>query len=162
MPSSKLKHFLQRGRQCHIHFKRTNLAEVTYMPRSHALKVSRQIRMQIQMVYMPHHNWLPDGMGPWSKEGAADNCIKSFLLWKVHSYLLCFGGSICLLYQAAEQPKLLGNNYHLKDNLLTLCCCCLAAKLCLCDPTDCSTPGSSVFHYLKFAQIHIHWVGDTI
>ena len=27
----------------------------------------------------------------------------------------------------------------------------------------CSTPGSFVFHYLpEFAQIHVHWVGDTI
>ena len=30
------------------------------------------------------------------------------------------------------------------------CCCCSVANLCpiLCDPTDCSTPGSSVLHYL--------------
>ena len=28
---------------------------------------------------------------------------------------------------------------------------------------DCSTPGSSVLrHFLEFAQIHIHWVGDAI
>ena len=28
---------------------------------------------------------------------------------------------------------------------------------------DCSMPGSSVLHYLlKFAQIHLHWVGDAI
>ena len=28
---------------------------------------------------------------------------------------------------------------------------------------DCSTPGSSVLHYLlEFTQIHVHWVGDTI
>ena len=28
---------------------------------------------------------------------------------------------------------------------------------------DCSTPGSSVFHYLlDFAQTHVHWVGDAI
>ena len=27
---------------------------------------------------------------------------------------------------------------------------------------DCSTPGSSVLHYLpEFAQIHVHWVGDA-
>ena len=33
----------------------------------------------------------------------------------------------------------------------------------LCDPTDCSTPGFSVLHYLlDFAQIHVHWVGDAI
>ena len=33
----------------------------------------------------------------------------------------------------------------------------------LCDPMDCSTPGSPVLHYLpEFAQIHVHWVGDAI
>jgi len=45
------------------------------------------------------------------------------------------------------------------------CCCCLVARLCptLCDPMDCSTPGSSVFHYfLEFAQIRVHWVSDAI
>ena len=35
--------------------------------------------------------------------------------------------------------------------------------LTLCDPKDCSTPGSSVLHSLpEFAQIHVHWVGDVI
>ena len=37
-------------------------------------------------------------------------------------------------------------------------CCCLVAKSCptLCDPTDCSTQGSSVLHYLpEFDQIHV-------
>ena len=35
--------------------------------------------------------------------------------------------------------------------------------LSLCDPMDCSMPGSSVLHYLpEFAQTHVHWVGDAI
>ena len=30
-------------------------------------------------------------------------------------------------------------------------------------PHDCSTPGVPVYHYLpKFAQTHVHWVGDAI
>ena len=40
-------------------------------------------------------------------------------------------------------------------------CCCSVAKLCLtlCDPIDCSMPGSFVLHYLpEFAQIYVHWV----
>ena len=33
----------------------------------------------------------------------------------------------------------------------------------LCDPTDCSMPGFPVHHqYPKFAQAHVHWVGDAI
>ena len=36
--------------------------------------------------------------------------------------------------------------------------CCLVAKLCLtlCDPMDCSRPGSSALHHLlEFAQTHV-------
>ena len=35
--------------------------------------------------------------------------------------------------------------------------------LTLCDPINCSTPGSSVFHYLpELAQTYVHWVSDAI
>ena len=54
-----------------------------------------------------------------------------------------------------------------KSSLLinTMNCCCSVAQSCptLCDPVDCSTPGSSVLHYLlELAQTHVHWVGDAI
>ena len=46
------------------------------------------------------------------------------------------------------------------------CCFCLSAvKSCLtlCEPMDCSTPGSSVLHHVpELAQMHVHWVGDAI
>ena len=44
-------------------------------------------------------------------------------------------------------------------------CCFSVAVSCptLCDPMDCSTPGSSVLHHLpEFAQTYIHWVSDVI
>ena len=44
-------------------------------------------------------------------------------------------------------------------------CCYLVTKryLTLCNPMNCSTPGSPVLHYLpEFPQIHIHWVSDAI
>ena len=44
-------------------------------------------------------------------------------------------------------------------------CCCSITKLCpiFCNPTHCSTPGSSVLHPLPgFAQIYVHWVSDAI
>ena len=47
----------------------------------------------------------------------------------------------------------------------SLCCCCSVTMPCLtfCNLMDCSMPGSSALHYLlKFAQIQVHWVGDTI
>ena len=45
------------------------------------------------------------------------------------------------------------------------CYCCSVTKACptLCDPVDCSTPGSPVLHYFpEFAQTHVHWVGNAI
>ena len=46
-----------------------------------------------------------------------------------------------------------------------MACCCLVTKSCLTllDPRSCSMPGLLVLHYLpKFAQAHVHWVGDVI
>ena len=43
--------------------------------------------------------------------------------------------------------------------------CCSVAQSCLtlCDPVDCSTPGSSVLHCLaEFVQINVHCVGDGV
>ena len=43
--------------------------------------------------------------------------------------------------------------------------CCSVAQSCLtlCDPMDCSMPGSPILHYLpELAQTHVHWVHPTI
>ena len=45
------------------------------------------------------------------------------------------------------------------------CCCCSVANLCptLCNPMDCSMTGFPVPHHLQeFAQVHDHWISDTI
>ena len=43
------------------------------------------------------------------------------------------------------------------------CCSVTRSCLTLCDPTDCSTPGSSVLHcILEFAQIPVHRVSHAI
>ena len=43
------------------------------------------------------------------------------------------------------------------------CCSITNSCLILCDPMDCSTPGSSVLHDLpEFTQIHVHWVSGAI
>ena len=37
------------------------------------------------------------------------------------------------------------------------------SRVWLCDPRDCSMPGSSFLHYVpEFAQTHVPWVDDTI
>ena len=43
-------------------------------------------------------------------------------------------------------------------------CCCSAAQSCptLCNPMDCSTPGSPVLHHLpELDKTHVHGVGDA-
>ena len=67
----------------------------------------------------------------------------------------------------SQYSSFLGLKLKLMDTYVPsiCCCCCSAAKSCptLCDPVDCSLPGSSVLHYLlEFAQIHVHWVGNAI
>ena len=57
------------------------------------------------------------------------------------------------------EEVMLQNIFPLEVGTVKICCCCSVAKSCLTlgDPTDCSTPGSSVPHYfLEFAQIHVH------
>ena len=51
-----------------------------------------------------------------------------------------------------------------KGNVCRYCFCSVTQSwLTLCNPMDCSMPGSPVLHYLlKFAQTHVHWVGDAI
>ena len=45
-----------------------------------------------------------------------------------------------------------------------ICCCSVAKSFpTLCDPMDCSMPGSSVLHWVpEFAQIGVHWFGDAV
>ena len=48
---------------------------------------------------------------------------------------------------------------HLETSIGDITFCSSVAKSCLtlCDPIDCSVPGSSVLHYLpKFILIHVH------
>ena len=58
----------------------------------------------------------------------------------------CGGTFLNVLYYLRSH-KAFSNN-RLRGN--SFCCCCSFAKSCLtlCDPMDCSLPGSSVLHYL--------------
>ena len=45
----------------------------------------------------------------------------------------------------------------------TLCCLFARSWPTFCNPTNYSTPGFPVLHYLpEFAQTHVHWVSDAI
>ena len=76
---------------------------------------------------------------------------------------------IFLLLESTDSRFIHGSSslflHHLFSFTFSSFCCCSVAKSCLalCDPMDCSTPGSSVLHRLpEFAQIHVHWVSDAI
>jgi len=64
----------------------------------------------------------------------------------------------------------LSSTFHLPflSSSLTLCTEGLCGSIAksystLHDPMDCSTPGFSVPHHLlKFAWVHVHWIGDAI
>ena len=86
----------------------------------------------------------------YTRECSLCTCEKSIFCFKFNWYLLDI-----------NQVKWIWSIVLFK----TCICCCPVAKLCrtLCDPMDCSTPGSPLFHYLLgFAQIRVHWVSDAV
>ena len=56
------------------------------------------------------------------------------------------------------------NNLCFKFRIQLLHVCSLAQScLTLCNPINCSTPGSPVLHYLlESAQVHVHWASENI
>ena len=51
------------------------------------------------------------------------------------------------------------------SDILCIFCCCSVAKSCptLCNPMDCSAPGSpGLYHCLELAQTHVQWVSGAI
>ena len=88
------------------------------------------------------------------EEGTPDSCSTWTLLIK---YSECWAEKRLPLKRQMFKSHALGHS-----TLPLCCCCCSVAKLCptLCNPMDCSTPGSSVRHCLpEFAQIHVSWAG---
>jgi len=97
--------------------------------------------------------------------------------WNNGLQFLQFCYSVCVMlkmsfrklpFQTHHCEELYVNTYVINHIWVTLSfklCCCSVTQLCpiLCEPMDCSTPGPSVPHYLlKFAQVHIHCIGDAI
>ena len=92
--------------------------------------------------------------------------------WKIfwnHTFGLSLEKSRCF-HQGRFLNQLkswfLARRYLLSSLVLIFpCCCCSVTKSypTLCDPMGCSMPGPLVLHYLpEFAEIHVHWVGDTM
>ena len=75
-------------------------------------------------------------------------------------------GKSCLfrtLLDTASELTLVLEHHHSPSLIRVKCCCCSVAESCpICDLMDCSTPGSSIFHYLlEFVPIHVRWVSDA-
>ena len=95
------------------------------------------------------------------------------------AYKLSMFYSSRLIYRI-YQHLMINNDSYFSARLLLLCfvyltlkknlnqwklTCCSITQSCptLCDPMDCSMPGSPVLHYLlEFAQTHVHGVSDAI
>ena len=55
--------------------------------------------------------------------------------------------------------------FHGKDSTDGIITCCSVIKSCLtlCNPTDCSMPGSPFLYYhLEFTQIHVNWLSGAV
>ena len=91
--------------------------------------------------------------------------FHTIFMWYANEDLPCLSFKQHLLScYGLDSVLRMGKNKVLALFALKKLSCCSVAKSCLtlCDPLDCSTPGSSVLHYLpEFAQIHVRWVGGA-
>ena len=73
---------------------------------------------------------------------------------------------LCTLYSSDNKTFADFEMFITVKSITSFCCYCLSVTqswLTLCDPMDCSTPGSPVLHYLlELVQTHVHWVSDAI
>ena len=75
-------------------------------------------------------------------------------IWSVFCHIM----PLSLFYRWGHKVKWSG-----QDHTTIGCCSVTKLYLTLCNPMDCSTPGCPVLHcLLKFAQIHVPWIGDAI
>ena len=71
------------------------------------------------------------------------------------------GAQVVALLPLSDKVSVLEKQSH--RNFLSSVQFSDSVLLTLCDPIDCSMPGLPVHHQLpKFAQTHVHWVGDAI
>ena len=83
--------------------------------------------------------------------------LVSALISRVLSPRVC-SGKILPVYKDADHVGWGAHPMLSGSQLITSC-----FSVTPCYPMDCSIPGSSVLHHLmNFAQIHFHWVSDTI
>ena len=86
-------------------------------------------------------------------------CVSTILFWLL---LLC---SIFWSQQPDYSRSIFLPQDCLGSSVSHFHCCCSVTNSCLtlCDPINSSTSGFCVPHCLpEFAQIHVHWVNDTI
>ena len=70
-----------------------------------------------------------------------------------------------LIYMLISVTHCLENYSRKFKNVAILAPCCSVTQsyLTLCDPMDCSTPGSPTLHHLmELVWTHVHWVSDAI
>ena len=99
-------------------------------------------KCQIKSVCIQSHHFMANG---WRKNGNSDR-----LFWGVPKSLWTLIAALKLKDICSLEEELWQTSVQFSHSVL-------------CNPMDCSTPGFPVHHQLpKFAQTHVHWVGDAI
>ena len=110
------------------------------------------------------HVGLSWGHSPWDARHFLSHSV--LVTWLLGPTQIVLGWEMTTL--ASSHPSCLlalrWTIWYLRSKFSSLCCCSVAKSFpTLWDPTDCSTPGLPVLHYLlEFVQIHVHWVDDAI
>ena len=99
----------------------------------------------------------------WTAWGTSD--VIWIRCWRPVTWGIRAAGSMKLYREVMEGA----NNVRYSDSIemeakcyrgWVFCCSVAKSWSTLCNPMDCSMPGSSILHYpTEFAQTHVHWVG---
>ena len=142
----------------------SSLGSLSYRANSHQLSVLHTVRC-VCRCYFIH---LSGSLLP--------NCVHKSRLsigvsisdWTATLILRCVFGLRCRCVWLCPAPNMWTQIYWVSTRfnwISSVFPCCSVAKLgpILCNPRDCSTPGSSDLHILpESAQIHVHWVGESV
>jgi len=107
------------------------------------------------------NHWLPGFSGLWTWTGAPAPWLQVLELVSFHNHMI----QCLIIYLSVNHLSFYVYIYPYIYGSIYPFCCCSVTKLCLtlCEPMDCSTPGSSVLHsLLELAQIHDNWVQFSI
>ena len=146
----------------------SSLGFLSYRATSHQLSVLHTVKMYMSMLLSPSVRLFPSSTVSTSVHKSSLYIRVSISDWMATFILRCVFGLCCGCVWLCPTPNMWTQIYWMSTMfnwISSLFPCCSVARLgpILCNPRDCSTPGSSVLHILpESAQIHVHWVGESV